>query len=340
METSSSHHLLLIIIKHNNTRKEEKKKNFIAECITHGYSMPSSRLSASLTHGLLLVASILLIFTSGFISMNAHTPLYDKETITLVERDGEFSGSDLFGTSLGNIVSQKEITIKVDELTRSQKRSRTRCCALQVLFLVLGVASTISSRIVAPAVACKSTVPCRSDDRSKCIENGQLVGCIVTCCNRNNITDKCTLFFPEFQEYANMVKSSQTFELNNSNGITTNDYCDCDAPDYVNKGRSKDELCAGNVKLAGNIEKQGNSNLQQLLIVSGLLNYLLVFCSMFCFCTKACGPLHHNTSRVFRSWKEQKGIDAEYVFKDSNYCCPLCLNDNCVRFHVPIDNNK
>ena len=80
-----------------------------------------------------------------------------------------------------------------------------------------------------------------------------------------------------------MVKSSQTFELNNSNGITTNDYCDCDAPDYVNKGRSKDELCAGNVKLAGNIEKQGNSNLQQLLIVSGPLNYLLVFCSMFCF---------------------------------------------------------
>ena len=148
----------MIIIKSSQSHQNKKKKNFIAECITHG---------------LILVASILLIFTSGFISMNAHTPLYDKETITLVERDGEFSGSDLFGTSLGNIVSQKEITIKVDELTRSQKRSRTRCCALQVLLLVLGVASTISSRIVAPAVACKSTVPCRSDDRSKCIENGQ-----------------------------------------------------------------------------------------------------------------------------------------------------------------------
>ena len=37
------------------------------------------------------------IHSSGFISMNAHTPLHDKETITLVERDGEFSGSDLFG---------------------------------------------------------------------------------------------------------------------------------------------------------------------------------------------------------------------------------------------------
>eukprot|EP00944_MAST-04C_sp_MAST-4C-sp1_P010069 g10069.t1 len=219
--------------------------------------------------------------------MNAHTPLYDEDTlverdgefsdeVTLVERDGEFSSSDLFGTSLGNIVSQKEITMKVDELTRSQKRSRTRCCALQVLLLVLGVASTISSRIVAPAVACKSTVPCRSDDRSKCIENGQLVGCIVTCCKRKNITDKCTLSFPEFQEYANMVKSSQTFELNNSNGITTIYYCNCfGGKSYVHKS-SKDDLCGGYVKLAGNIEKQGNSNLQQLLIVSGLLNYLLV----------------------------------------------------------------
>lgn len=218
----------------------------------------------------------------------------------------------------------------------ANKRSRARCCALLVLLLVLGVASTVASTFAAPTVTCKSTIPCKSGDRSQCIENGQLVGCIVTCCQRNKVEGNCTSNFYEYGKYAKMIESSKTFQLNNSNLITTNDYCDCDEPSYVSKARTQNELCSGNVKVAGNVEKRGNATLQQIFIWSGVVNYFLVICSLGVY--QSCGPLNSNTSRVFRSWKEQKGIDAEYEFSsgNKNHCFPLCAINNYVRFHVPI----
>ena len=268
------------------------------------------------------------------------------ETVTLSDHGNTFNASELLNSSLTKFVSQQEIVSKLDEASYAFKQNRKHHCFVSLILLVLGVTSIASSWAFEPKIRCKSTKACKAYEKSQCTEDGKLVGCIISCCERDKIQD-CTSNFSEYYKYSKMIQSSKTFVSNSSNGITTGSYCQCyePLPNYNGPRDNPSKFCDGNLKIAGPIEKSGNFKLQESLIIIGISSLVLIFCASVYFVS--CG---YNLGRIFDSWEDEKGIrvkcSVESTGRNSNevgwlvLVCPLC-HAGILRFHLPnVQSNK
>ena len=268
-----------------------------------------------------------------------YEPIDNTEIIKLYEHNYTYDASELFDSSLAKVVSQQEIVSKLEEAKYVIKKSRRYNCLTLLFFLIVGVACIAFSKLFEPLIKCKTTTSCKAYKQNKCTENGKLFGCILSCCERNKVT-KCTSNFTWYYKYSKMVQSSETFAANSSTYMTES-YCDCYRPNYVTGPYDYNKFCHGKLKITGNIEKLGNSAVNQSLIMIGISNLFLIFCASVCFHLRGV-----NLGNVFRSWEEEKGISVVYTTFGGNHgtgllaplillVCPLCHNGAYLKFHVP-----